>query len=172
MEPNNQEQSTSRHFEANGSKNDDLLGVGRLYECVFCKRGFNTAQALGGHMNIHRSTRDHHHHHHHHHHKATTKKKLVSTNETHKQQQERNRQNFACRDDDFIGRPSSSLSTESFSASASPATKITSFGMKFFGDLNSGSGYDPKILLGNNRDVKSASQCEKEELDLELRLGF
>ncbi|XP_060189120.1 probable transcriptional regulator RABBIT EARS [Lycium barbarum] len=29
-------------------------GVGRFYECVFCKQGFNTAQALGGHMNIHR----------------------------------------------------------------------------------------------------------------------
>ncbi|PHT46569.1 Transcriptional regulator SUPERMAN [Capsicum baccatum] len=29
-------------------------GGGRFYECVFCKRGFNTAQALGGHMNIHR----------------------------------------------------------------------------------------------------------------------
>lgn len=29
-------------------------GVGRSYECVFCKGGFNTAQALGGHMNIHR----------------------------------------------------------------------------------------------------------------------
>ncbi|KAL5701988.1 hypothetical protein ACHQM5_027264 [Ranunculus cassubicifolius] len=33
--------------------NDDA-GTGRFYECVFCKRGFNTAQALGGHMNIHR----------------------------------------------------------------------------------------------------------------------
>jgi hypothetical protein len=28
------------------------------YECVFCKRGFTTAQALGGHMNIHRRDRD------------------------------------------------------------------------------------------------------------------
>ncbi|XP_072954683.1 transcriptional regulator TAC1-like [Typha angustifolia] len=27
------------------------------YECVFCKRGFTTAQALGGHMNIHRKDR-------------------------------------------------------------------------------------------------------------------
>uniref|UniRef100_A0A0E0K8T6 C2H2-type domain-containing protein n=1 Tax=Oryza punctata TaxID=4537 RepID=A0A0E0K8T6_ORYPU len=27
------------------------------YECVFCKRGFTTAQALGGHMNIHRRHR-------------------------------------------------------------------------------------------------------------------
>ncbi|XP_050366758.1 transcriptional regulator SUPERMAN-like [Argentina anserina] len=36
--------------------NDDL-GTGRSYECVFCKRGFTTAQALGGHMNIHRKER-------------------------------------------------------------------------------------------------------------------
>ncbi|CAL5386595.1 unnamed protein product [Camellia sinensis] len=26
----------------------------RSYECTFCKRGFSNAQALGGHMNIHR----------------------------------------------------------------------------------------------------------------------
>ncbi|KAL0390931.1 UNVERIFIED_CONTAM: Transcriptional regulator TAC1 [Sesamum calycinum] len=36
---------------------DDVVGIGCLYECVFCKRGFNTAQALGGHMNIHRRDR-------------------------------------------------------------------------------------------------------------------
>ncbi|GJY03973.1 zinc finger, CCHC-type containing protein [Tanacetum coccineum] len=30
------------------------LGVARSYECNFCKRGFTNAQALGGHMNIHR----------------------------------------------------------------------------------------------------------------------
>ncbi|XP_041008650.1 zinc finger protein JAGGED-like [Juglans microcarpa x Juglans regia] len=33
---------------------DHDKGTGRSYECVFCKRGFTTAQALGGHMNIHR----------------------------------------------------------------------------------------------------------------------
>jgi hypothetical protein len=27
------------------------------YECAFCKRGFTTAQALSGHMNIHRRDR-------------------------------------------------------------------------------------------------------------------
>lgn len=32
-------------------------GTGRSYECTFCKRGFSTAQALGGHMNIHRRDR-------------------------------------------------------------------------------------------------------------------
>lgn len=38
-------------------ENENSLGIGRSYECVFCKRGFNTAQALGGHMNIHRKDR-------------------------------------------------------------------------------------------------------------------
>lgn len=32
----------------------DKAGTGRSYECTFCKRGFTNAQALGGHMNIHR----------------------------------------------------------------------------------------------------------------------
>lgn len=36
---------------------DHDMGIGRSYECVFCKRGFTTAQALGGHMNIHRKDR-------------------------------------------------------------------------------------------------------------------
>lgn len=33
---------------------DNAARVGRSYECTFCKRGFTNAQALGGHMNIHR----------------------------------------------------------------------------------------------------------------------
>lgn len=33
---------------------DNYDGVGRSYECSYCKRGFTNAQALGGHMNIHR----------------------------------------------------------------------------------------------------------------------
>ncbi|KAK4478181.1 hypothetical protein RD792_017463 [Penstemon davidsonii] len=33
---------------------EDNTGIGRSYECTFCKRGFTNAQALGGHMNIHR----------------------------------------------------------------------------------------------------------------------
>ncbi|XP_051126240.1 transcriptional regulator TAC1-like [Andrographis paniculata] len=48
---------------ASSPENDDdddrstagsATGVGRSYECNFCKRGFTNAQALGGHMNIHR----------------------------------------------------------------------------------------------------------------------
>ncbi|XP_008222038.1 PREDICTED: probable transcriptional regulator RABBIT EARS [Prunus mume] len=36
---------------------DDKQGASQAaksYECTFCKRGFSNAQALGGHMNIHR----------------------------------------------------------------------------------------------------------------------
>ncbi|XP_008794311.1 transcriptional regulator SUPERMAN-like [Phoenix dactylifera] len=36
---------------------DDAGTMRPYYECMFCKRGFTTAQALGGHMNIHRKDR-------------------------------------------------------------------------------------------------------------------
>ncbi|KAK4342864.1 hypothetical protein RND71_038680 [Anisodus tanguticus] len=38
---------------------DELLGISQVkfYRCSFCKRGFSNAQALGGHMNIHRKDR-------------------------------------------------------------------------------------------------------------------
>ncbi|RDX60882.1 Zinc finger protein 10, partial [Mucuna pruriens] len=38
---------------------DDQGGLGQVksYSCSFCRRGFSNAQALGGHMNIHRRDR-------------------------------------------------------------------------------------------------------------------
>ncbi|KAK9279756.1 hypothetical protein L1049_013438 [Liquidambar formosana] len=36
------------------TSDDQAPKQGRFYECTFCKRGFSNAQALGGHMNIHR----------------------------------------------------------------------------------------------------------------------
>ncbi|CAK9329166.1 unnamed protein product [Citrullus colocynthis] len=36
---------------------DNFTNIKRSYECIFCKRGFTNAQALGGHMNIHRKDR-------------------------------------------------------------------------------------------------------------------
>ncbi|XP_027367903.1 zinc finger protein 10-like [Abrus precatorius] len=49
--------SSSEEIDRSSEQNDDMVGTGRSYECVFCKRGFTTAQALGGHMNIHRKDR-------------------------------------------------------------------------------------------------------------------
>ncbi|KAK1354682.1 Plastid transcriptionally active 16 [Heracleum sosnowskyi] len=40
------------------STSDELeIGEVRIYKCTFCERGFSNAQALGGHMNIHRRDR-------------------------------------------------------------------------------------------------------------------
>ncbi|XP_077236874.1 transcriptional regulator TAC1-like [Tasmannia lanceolata] len=40
-----------------GSSDEHGSSHVRSYECTFCKRGFSNAQALGGHMNIHRRDR-------------------------------------------------------------------------------------------------------------------
>ncbi|XP_039013765.1 transcriptional regulator TAC1-like [Hibiscus syriacus] len=61
METNHQledSKSSSQETDRSEQRNDVTgTGTGRSYECVFCKRGFMTAQALGGHMNIHRKDR-------------------------------------------------------------------------------------------------------------------
>ncbi|XWS67110.1 hypothetical protein CRYUN_Cryun05aG0258800 [Craigia yunnanensis] len=36
---------------------EELSGHAKSYTCSFCKKGFSNAQALGGHMNIHRKDR-------------------------------------------------------------------------------------------------------------------
>ncbi|XP_050374339.1 transcriptional regulator TAC1-like [Argentina anserina] len=46
---------TSSDEEKDGDDNSGTTK--RSYECTFCKRGFTNAQALGGHMNIHRKDR-------------------------------------------------------------------------------------------------------------------
>lgn len=48
-EENDRSSSSSEHQQQVKEK--------RCYECTFCKRGFTNAQALGGHMNIHRKDR-------------------------------------------------------------------------------------------------------------------
>ncbi|KAJ6336112.1 hypothetical protein OIU76_006785 [Salix suchowensis] len=52
-----EDSKSSSDEEENTDRPDQDTGTGRSYECVFCKRGFTTAQALGGHMNIHRKDR-------------------------------------------------------------------------------------------------------------------
>ncbi|KAK3226321.1 hypothetical protein Dsin_006183 [Dipteronia sinensis] len=48
--------STSDEHDQNSSS-DRGGHVNKSYTCAFCKRGFSNAQALGGHMNIHRRDR-------------------------------------------------------------------------------------------------------------------
>ncbi|KAI3504186.1 hypothetical protein L1887_32731 [Cichorium endivia] len=49
-ETSSEQDTGGRSLSPDSSKD----GLGRSYECTFCKRGFTNAQALGGHMNIHR----------------------------------------------------------------------------------------------------------------------
>ncbi|KAL2325123.1 hypothetical protein Fmac_024181 [Flemingia macrophylla] len=53
VSPENLSEENDNQEEAN----DGSGGTRRSYECTFCRRGFTNAQALGGHMNIHRRDR-------------------------------------------------------------------------------------------------------------------
>ncbi|KAL2469759.1 Transcriptional regulator TAC1 [Abeliophyllum distichum] len=52
----NNSETSSEENNSNQSKKvcEENPVVSRSYDCTFCKRGFTNAQALGGHMNIHR----------------------------------------------------------------------------------------------------------------------
>lgn len=56
MEINNPK-STGLSQDMVCTNNDDFGQESRSYTCTFCKRGFSNAQALGGHMNVHRKDR-------------------------------------------------------------------------------------------------------------------
>ncbi|XVF62931.1 hypothetical protein PTKIN_Ptkin09bG0048400 [Pterospermum kingtungense] len=49
--------SSNENDRADQVKDTAATTKKRSYECTFCKRGFTNAQALGGHMNIHRKDR-------------------------------------------------------------------------------------------------------------------
>uniref|UniRef100_A0A7N0UDM5 C2H2-type domain-containing protein n=1 Tax=Kalanchoe fedtschenkoi TaxID=63787 RepID=A0A7N0UDM5_KALFE len=50
--------SGSSSDESDPAKDEGAAGaVRRSFECTYCKRGFTNAQALGGHMNLHRKDR-------------------------------------------------------------------------------------------------------------------
>ncbi|RVW53506.1 transcriptional regulator SUPERMAN [Vitis vinifera] len=55
--PREEARNSSEETERPEQEEDEEMITGPSYDCVFCKRGFTTAQALGGHMNIHRKDR-------------------------------------------------------------------------------------------------------------------
>ncbi|GFP99594.1 transcriptional regulator tac1 [Phtheirospermum japonicum] len=192
MESNHQQELINRCEEL-----DDSLGVGRSYECVFCKRGFNTAQALGGHMNIHR--RD----------KVKNNNKSTSTNYPNKQEEEKNHHQFGQRfsycdqnmpasssssssyynHDHFVydhddHRPRSTYNPKRFPGSTSyfrddhqnyyysnnnNNDHDYERGQQQHGDWNVSLGLDYNSTILKDR---AAMMSQKEELDLELRLGL
>ncbi|KAL8260608.1 hypothetical protein R6Q59_028561 [Mikania micrantha] len=57
MEIKNPESKRSSQDFASTNNGDLGQEICRSYTCSFCKRGFSNAQALGGHMNVHRKDR-------------------------------------------------------------------------------------------------------------------
>ncbi|WOG94443.1 hypothetical protein DCAR_0313739 [Daucus carota subsp. sativus] len=57
MESNRTDIVNQRRMVWSGSDGQEEIGEVRSYKCNFCERGFSNAQALGGHMNIHRKDR-------------------------------------------------------------------------------------------------------------------
>ncbi|ESW04031.1 hypothetical protein PHAVU_011G061500 [Phaseolus vulgaris] len=54
MESDHDHQAAISENPSDGEDQGATHVTSRSYECNFCKRGFSNAQALGGHMNIHR----------------------------------------------------------------------------------------------------------------------
>lgn len=69
MESDHQPTSDQKTIDRDEQGASVVTTLARSYECNFCKRGFSNAQALGGHMNIHR--------------KDKAKLKQQSSNQTH-----------------------------------------------------------------------------------------
>ncbi|XP_077225795.1 transcriptional regulator TAC1-like [Tasmannia lanceolata] len=139
-------------------------GTGRSYECTFCKRGFSTAQALGGHMNIHRRDRARIRHRTH---SSVTKKADEDASNSFSQ---------------FQNHPQfHSLISENLKnyhmyvpASVSSNRQIQGF------NSNNFPSREPLNLFGDELHVGSSTKIDREEkrldgtdgeLDLELRLG-
>ncbi|XP_069145155.1 probable transcriptional regulator RABBIT EARS [Solanum lycopersicum] len=49
--------SNSQKYQITWGPDGGKISQVKCYRCSFCKRGFSNAQALGGHMNIHRKDR-------------------------------------------------------------------------------------------------------------------
>ncbi|KAK4338716.1 hypothetical protein RND71_043203 [Anisodus tanguticus] len=178
MESSNQDDSLNSSIDQEVDQQEqdqyNMGGAGRFYECVFCKRGFNTAQALGGHMNIHRKD------------KASKKKpsttdNLFSSSNKHEILNSLSGANLGCYN---VGEAQSSYVTH-FPAYASTSTN----GQIFLNHNRSSSHDDHNVqclnLFGEDWGMNLSLQfgatvhvietmekkCQEDDLDLELRLG-
>ncbi|RWV96177.1 hypothetical protein GW17_00041137 [Ensete ventricosum] len=146
---------------------DDSAGTRRpYYECTFCKRGFSNAQALGGHMNLHRKRR-------------TRERQSPATPSV----MERTEDDYARNNSAFCPHPYEPfrgytyLPSSSLSYNGSDVRMGTDSGlqapyeMSLFGGefcLGSSTHVDgPVAVPGEGR----RQEVEDAELDLELRLG-
>ncbi|XP_044506720.1 probable transcriptional regulator RABBIT EARS [Mangifera indica] len=161
--PENPEKVTSDVQAADGGASPV-----RSYDCTFCKRGFSNAQALGGHMNIHRKD------------KAKLKQTSSSKNQLDVSKINRPSYNFTQPQSNDVGGKLSSrkllphkdpwtLGEENDATSNTDKTHVREVRqLPLFAErpLSSSQVYDNTAIV-----YSSSSSSESSELDLELRLG-
>ncbi|KAI9119360.1 hypothetical protein K1719_010035 [Acacia pycnantha] len=153
----------SEHNEERG------ISTGRSYGCVFCKRGFTTAQALGGHMNIHRKDRA----------KSTKSSFSASTSTKMIEDHEIDHTISSSPPENYFSSEVDNNSNYNYnyppSQSAFPAEQYCDQRDRdvFGGDYNWMTGLSlsstPLYVSDNKEKIRSSS--EEDGLDLELRLG-
>nr|XP_010918823.1 transcriptional regulator TAC1 [Elaeis guineensis] len=158
---------------------DDAGTMRSYYECMFCKRGFTTAQALGGHMNIHRKDR------------ARMQHGRMASSVSGKAEEDSEgygyNKPYSNQNRTFYPRVSESLKNYNLyfppaSSSGGRDTRVAAdddMGSQRQGELSL-FGQELQLGLGTHFDDDSRAVCEEEkrkddddeeELDLELRLG-
>ncbi|URD84160.1 C2H2 zinc finger protein [Musa troglodytarum] len=139
---------------------DDSGGTRRpYYECTFCKRGFSNAQALGGHMNLHRKRR-------------TRERQSPATPSV----MERPEDDYASNNSAYCPDPYEPFRgytyfpSSSLSYNGSDARMGTDSGLQAPYEMSLFGG---ELLLGSSTHAGEGRRQEVEdaELDLELRLG-
>ncbi|GJU51696.1 transcriptional regulator SUPERMAN-like protein [Tanacetum coccineum] len=149
----------------NSNEQDDQteLQDGRSYGCMYCKHGFTTAQALGGHMNVHRKD------------KAKSRSSFSSkkTNSKHNQ---------PCSITSCTLGHHQEGQTQEFLLSSSPTITDENCGkyQNLSGSMTSPSLEEMRVLglslsleFGQSLQEESMrGRNEDKELDLELRLGY
>lgn len=152
----------------------EKFNEGRFYECIFCKRGFTNAQALGGHMNIHRKD------------KAKTKQKakqsLVSNKSNEEVMSSRNCERFPIERPQYYAVPVGGLMNYQYffpgsNPSFSQGYDLNGFAapreehlIGFFEDQN-GPNLSMEIDHSHHDGESRKNTWEENEVDLELRLG-
>lgn len=148
---------------------ENNAGVGRSYECAFCKRGFTNAQALGGHMNIHRkdklkaATKQNHH--------QEESHSRKSNYDHHEQQQ--HCYYYSDTRTAAVAPPYVSYQFN-YSPPSNPNYQQvyhhTRYG-DFMGANDLSLRVGPSIMEDEDEGRKEESDVEENEVDLELRLG-
>ncbi|PIN02156.1 hypothetical protein CDL12_25333 [Handroanthus impetiginosus] len=150
--------------ENDQKSNEDSSGVGRSYECNFCKRGFTNAQALGGHMNIHRKDKA----------KVKAKHKNLQEEPSNVHNIKPN-ENYAGSlrylpdQTNYYRPPSGQVNYQVYLPSSSPSFQTGNYFSV------EGTGVDPNLSLriGISPPVEDedTNHVKENEVDLELRLG-